>query len=57
MARVGSANFKITKMAGYVKEIEVVGESDAEIQRGLHAGKGRQEHKEVNKICYKYMLK
>ena len=33
MARVGSTNFKITKMAGYAKEIDVVDESDEEIQR------------------------
>ena len=35
MARVGSTNFKITKMAGYAKEIDVVDESDEEIQRVL----------------------
>ena len=40
MACVGSTNFKITKMAGYAKEIGVLEE------------KGRPEHKEVNKICY-----
>ena len=34
MARVGSTNFKI-KMAGYAKEIDVVDESDEEIQRVL----------------------
>ena len=33
MARVGSTNFKTTKMAGYAKEIDVVDESDEEIQR------------------------
>ena len=31
----GSTNFKITKMAGYVKEIDVVNESDEKIQRVL----------------------
>ena len=35
MARVGSTNFKITKMAGYAKEIDVVDELDEEIQRVL----------------------
>ena len=35
MARVRSTNFKITKMAGYAKEIDVVDESDEEIQRVL----------------------
>ena len=35
MAHVGSTNFKITKMAGYAKEIDVVDESDEEIQRVL----------------------
>ena len=45
MARVGSTNFKITKMAGYAKEIDVVDESDEEIQRVLQE-KGRPEHKE-----------
>ena len=35
MARVGSTNFKTTKMAGYAKEIDVVDESDEEIQRVL----------------------
>ena len=33
MARVGSMNFKITKMAGYAKEIDLVDESDEETQR------------------------
>ena len=51
MARVGSTNLKITKMARYAKEIDVVDESDEEIQRVLQQ-KGRPEHKEVNKICY-----
>ena len=32
MARVRSTNFKTTKMAGYAKEIDVVDESDEEIQ-------------------------
>ena len=32
MVRVGSTNFKITKMTGYAKEID---ESDEEIQRVL----------------------
>ena len=35
MARVGSTIFKTTKMAGYAKEIDVVDESDEEIQRFL----------------------
>ena len=35
MARVGSTNFKITKMAGYAKQIDVVDESDEKIQRIL----------------------
>ena len=35
MARVGSTKFKITKMAGYAKEIDMVDESDEEIQRVL----------------------
>ena len=37
MARVGSTNFKITKMAGYAKEseIDVADESDEEIQKVL----------------------
>ena len=35
MARVGFTNFKITKMAGYAKEIDVVDESDEEIQKIL----------------------
>ena len=35
MARVGSTNFKITKMAGYAKEIDVIDESDEEIQTVL----------------------
>ena len=50
MARVGSTNFQITKLAGYAKEIDVVDESDEEIQS--FAGKTHKEHKEVNKICY-----
>ena len=33
MARVGFTIFKTTKMAGYAKEIDVVDESDEEIQR------------------------
>ena len=32
---LGSTNFKITKMAGYAKDIDVVDESDEEIQRVL----------------------
>ena len=48
MARVGSTNFKTTKMAGYAKEIDVVDESDEEIQRVLQE-KDAPEHKEVNK--------
>ena len=51
MARVGSTNFKTTKMAGYAKEIDVVDESDEEIQRVLQE-KDAPEHKEVNKIYY-----
>ena len=35
MARVGSTNFKITKMAGYAKEMNRIDESDKEIQRVL----------------------
>ena len=35
MARVGSTNFKITKIAGYAKEIDVIDELDEEIQRVL----------------------
>ena len=35
MTRVGFTNFKITKMAGYAKEIDVVDELDEEIQRVL----------------------
>ena len=35
MARVGSTNFNITKMARYAKETDVVDESDEEIQRVL----------------------
>ena len=35
IARVGSTNFKITKMAEFAKEIDVVDESDEEIQRVL----------------------
>ena len=35
MARVESTSFKITKMAGYAKEIDVVDEPDKEIQRVL----------------------
>ena len=51
MARLESTNFKTTKLAGYVKEIDVVDESDEEIQRVL-LEKDAPEHKEVNKIYY-----
>ena len=33
MGHAGSTNFQITKTAGYAKEIDVVDESDEEIQR------------------------
>ena len=48
MARVGSTNFQITKMAGYEKEIDVVDESH-EKNRVLQ--EGRPENKEVEKFA------
>ena len=45
MARVGSMNFKITKMAGYAKEIDLVDESDEEIQRVLQEKDARNTKK------------
>ena len=50
MARVGSTNFKITKMAGYAKEIDVVDESDEEIQRVLQE-KDTQNTKKSTKFA------
>ena len=50
MARVGSTNFKITKMAGYAKEIDVIDESDEEIQRVLQE-KDAQNTPKPSGIC------
>ena len=51
MARVGSTNFKITKMAGYSKEIDLVDESDEEIQRVLQE-KDAQNTKKSTKFAF-----
>ena len=50
MARVGSTNFKITKMAEYAKEIDVIDESDEEIQRVLQE-KDAQNTPKPSGIC------
>ena len=50
MARVGSTNFKITKMAGYAKEIDVVDESDEEIQN-VSQEKDAQNTKKSTKLA------
>ena len=50
MAHVGSTNFKITKMAEYAKEINVVDESDEEIQRVLQE-KDAQNTKKSTKFA------
>ena len=50
MARVGSTNFKITKMAGYAKEIDVVDESDEEIQN-ISQEKDAQNTKKSTKLA------
>ena len=50
MARVGSTNFKITKMAGYANKIIVVDESDEEIQRVLQE-KDAQNTKKSKKFA------
>ena len=50
MARVGSTNFKITKMTGYAKEIDVVDESDEEIQK-VFQEKGAQNTKKSTKFA------
>ena len=51
MARVGFTIFKTTKMAGYAKEIDVVDESDEEIQRFLQE-KDAHNTKKLKKIYY-----
>ena len=50
MARVGSTNFEITKMAEYAKEIDVVDEPDEEIQRVLQE-KDAQNTKKPTKFA------
>ena len=50
MARVGSTNFKITKITGYAKEIDVVDESDEEIQNVLQE-KDAQNTKKSTKFA------
>ena len=50
MAHVGSTQFKITKMAGCAKEIDLVDESDEEIQRVLQE-KDAQNTKKSTKFA------
>ena len=50
MARVGSTNFKITKITGYAKEIDVVDQSDEEIQKVLQE-KDAQNTKKLTKFA------
>ena len=52
MARVGSTSFKTTKMAGYAKEIDVVDESDEEIQR-VSQEKDAQNTKKSTNLLFK----
>ena len=49
MAPVGSTNFKITQMAGYAKEIDVVDESD----EGVLQEKNAQNTKKSTKFAIK----
>ena len=50
MAHVGSTKFKITKMAGCAKEIDLIDESDEEIQRVLQE-KDAQNTKKSTKFA------